>query len=171
MNATPRFLSPLERNTEFLATSLDEVYLPCSDSRAIPRSPSQLQWRLDFPRAPRVVLCAPRRNSRIPPQLEKNHEVAPSSRDEALSHCSISREVPHSLLKLGTVLNTLYETQEVPRHTHPHSSGTPIFLAHLNLSPFAPPHLEMRVDSSALSGKESRSSRRTSRGGQSHIET
>ena len=30
MNATLRFLSPLEKNTEFLDTSLDEVYLPCS---------------------------------------------------------------------------------------------------------------------------------------------
>ena len=91
--------------------------------------------------------------------------------DEALSHFRVSRELPCSLLKLETVLDTLYETQEVPRHTRPHSRGTPSFPAHLNLSPFAPPHLEMRVDSSALSGKESRSSRHTSRGGQSHIDT
>ena len=82
-----------------------------------------------------------------------------------------SREITRSLLKIYTVLDTLYETQEVPRHTHPHSKGTPIFLAHLNLSPFAPPHLEMRVDSPAFSGKESRRSYCPSRGGRSHSET
>ena len=49
LNATLRSLSPMERNTEFLDTSLDEVYLPCSDSRATPSSPLQLEWRLDFP--------------------------------------------------------------------------------------------------------------------------
>ena len=53
---------------EFLNTSLDEVYLPCSDSRAVPSSPMQLEWRLDFP-------GPTERNTRIPPQLEKNHEV------------------------------------------------------------------------------------------------
>ena len=69
------------------------------------------------------------------------------------------------------VFDTLYETPEVPRHTRPHSRGTPSFPAHLNLSPFAPPHLEMKVDSPALSGKESRRSLCSSRGGRSHIET
>ena len=34
---------------EFLDTRLDEVYVPCSDSRAIPSSPLQLDWRMDFP--------------------------------------------------------------------------------------------------------------------------
>ena len=31
--------------------SLDEVYFPCRDTRAIPSSHSQLEWRLDFPGA------------------------------------------------------------------------------------------------------------------------
>ena len=79
-------------------TSLDEVYLPCSDSRAIPSSHSQCEWRLDFPGVQREAPCVPHRNSRIPLQLEKYHEVSPSSRDEALSHCSISLEIPRSLL-------------------------------------------------------------------------
>ena len=34
----------------------------------------------------------PRRNSRIPPQLEKRHVVPPSSQDEALAPYSVSRE-------------------------------------------------------------------------------
>ena len=56
-------------------------------------------------------------NSRIPPQLEKNHEVPPSSRDEALSHCNVLREIPRSFLNFETVLNTFDATQKVPRHT------------------------------------------------------
>ena len=39
----------MERNTEFLDTSLDEVYFPCTDSIAIPSSPLQLVRILDFP--------------------------------------------------------------------------------------------------------------------------
>ena len=38
-------------------------------------------------------LKAPRRNSRILPQLEKNHVAPPSSQDEALGLYSVSREV------------------------------------------------------------------------------
>ena len=79
-------------------------------------------------------------------QLKKNHESLPSTQDEALSHCSVSREIPRSLLKLETVLNTLHETPEVPRLTRPHSRGTLSFPAHLNLSPFAPPHLDLRLE-------------------------
>jgi hypothetical protein len=49
----------------------------------------------------------------FPPSLEENHGILPSTRDKALSHCSVSREITRSLLKLETVLDTLYETQEV----------------------------------------------------------
>ena len=107
----------------------------------------------------------------FPPSLEENHWILPLTRDEALSHCSVSREITRSLLKLETVLNTLYATPAVFQHTRPHSRGTPISPADLNLSPFAPPHLKMRVDSPALSEKESPHSRHTSRGGRSRIET
>jgi len=48
---------------------------------------------------------------------------------------------------------------------------TSSFLAQLHLSHFYPSDLDKRVDSPALSGKESRLSRRTSGGGRSHIET
>ena len=37
-----------------------------------------------------------RRNSRIPPQLEKNHVVPSSSQHEALARHSVSKEVPRS---------------------------------------------------------------------------
>ena len=47
---------------------------------------------------------------------------------------------------------------------------TPSFLAQLNLSPFAPPDLDMRVDTPAFSGKGSRNSHRTSGRGRSHKE-
>ena len=53
----------------------------------------------------------------------------------------------------------------------PHSRGTLIIWAQLNLSPFAPPHLEMRVDSPASSGKEGQRPCRPSRGGWSQLET
>ena len=41
------------RNMEFLDTTLDEAYLPCSVSRNIPSLTSQLKWRLNFPGATR----------------------------------------------------------------------------------------------------------------------
>ena len=40
-------------------------------------------------------------------------------RNEALSHCSVLREIPQSLLKLETVLDTHYATQEVSLHFVP----------------------------------------------------
>ena len=53
-----------------------------------------------------------RRNSRIPPQLEKRHVVPPSSQDEALAPYSVSREVPRSFLKCETVLAPLMRPQK-----------------------------------------------------------
>ena len=102
-------------------------------------------------------------NSRIPSQLEKTHEVPPSSPDEALSHCSVLREIPHSLLKFETVLDTPDNSKSSPTYRS-HSRGTPNFPAQLILSPFSPPDLDMWVDSPTLSGKGSRPSRRTSEG-------
>jgi len=49
--------------------------------------------------------------------------------------------------------------------------GIPSSRAHFILTSFAPPHLEMRVDSPALSGKEPRHFRSNSRGCQSHLDT
>ena len=111
-NATPRSLLQLERNTEFLDTSLDDVYLPCSDSRAIPSSPFKLEWKIGLPGPTHEEDCIPRRNSRIPPQLEKRYLVPPSSQDEALAPYSVSREVPRSVLKCETVLAPLMRPQK-----------------------------------------------------------
>ena len=105
------------RNMEFLDTTLDEAYLPCSVSRKIPSSISRLEWRLDFPGATREAPRIPCQTSRIPPQLEKNLEVLPSSRDEAIARCRVSREISHSLLKFKMVLDILDATHKVPRHT------------------------------------------------------
>ena len=90
---------------------------PCSVSRAIPSSNSQFEWKLDFPGPVEEEAWIPHRNSRIPPQLKKNHVVHPSSKDEALSRYSVSREVPRSLLKSEKLLGTLDATPKVPRHT------------------------------------------------------
>ena len=51
------------------------------------------------------------------PQLEKNHVVPTAWQDEAPSRCSVLREIPRSLLKFESVLETLDGTQNVPRHT------------------------------------------------------
>ena len=68
------------------------------------------------------------------PQLEKNKEILPSSRDEALFCCGVLREIPPSLLSLERVLDTLDATQEFPRRTRLHSRGTPRFLLQLKKS-------------------------------------
>ena len=59
----------------------------------------------------------------FPPQLHANHEILPCMLEEALLHCSIAKEIPHSLLELESVLYTLYETPEVSPDTRPHSRG------------------------------------------------
>ena len=97
-------------------TSLDEVYLPCSDMKAIPSSPSQLEWKIGLPWAKIVEARIPGHNLRIPPQLEKKHVVPTSSQDEAVACYSVSKEVPCSALKCETVPDTLRATPKVPRH-------------------------------------------------------
>ena len=82
-----------------------------------PQLPLQPECRLDFPGATWEAPWVPRCNSRIPQQLEKDHKVPSSLPDEALSHCSVSREIPRSLLNFETLLDTLDTTQKVPRHT------------------------------------------------------
>ena len=72
------------------------------------------------------------------PQLEKNQEILPSMRDEALFCCGISREIPPALLNLKRVLDTIEATQEVPGHTRLHSRGTLGVLPQLKKSPGSP---------------------------------
>src|SRR5574338_703425 len=104
----------------------------------------------------------PRRNSRIPLQLEKIHVVPPSSQDEALSRYSVSGEVPLEELEFETVLVTLDATHKVPRHPGLPQEEHRSFPATLPLSLFYPPVQIRRVDSPALSGSGSRPSGRTS---------
>src|SRR5574339_239527 len=68
--------------------------------------------RLDFPGPTQEASRIPRRNWRIPPQLEKNHVVPPSSQDEALSRYSVSGEVPREELEVETVLGSLDATPQ-----------------------------------------------------------
>ena len=87
--------------------------MSCGDSIEIPSSPSQLEWKIGLPWANMRGILVPRLNSRIPPQLEKNHEIPLSLQDEALSLYSVSREVPRSIWKVETLLDTLDATQNV----------------------------------------------------------
>ena len=49
MECYPDILVVPEEDHYVLDTSLDEVYLPCSDSRATPSSPSQVKWKVGLP--------------------------------------------------------------------------------------------------------------------------
>ena len=82
--------------------------------------------------------CNSRGTPNFLPQLRKNQEILPSTRDEALSHYGISRENPPSVLCLQRVIDTLEATQEVPRHTRLHSSGTPSVPPQLKKKPGFP---------------------------------
>ena len=132
-------MSVLERKPQVPASAPHEYVGPGTNWKGILRGPSQLAWRLDFPEATQAGSLGPCRNSRGTPssllQLEKNHEILHSMRDEALFHCGVSREIPPSLLSLDRVLDTLDATQEVPRHPHLHSRGTPRVPPQLKKSP------------------------------------
>ena len=115
---------------------------------------------------PRESPCVPHRKLRgTSLQFEKNQEILPSMRVEALIHCSVPREIPPSLLspersltplrKLKKFPDILVCTQEEHRGSRHNSRRAPDF----------PPHLEMRVDLPFSSGKESQRSRHTSRRG------
>ena len=97
---------------EHLGSSLNSRWgpMPCTNWRGIPRAPLQLEWRLDFPEATQVGPWGPCSNWRgtpsFLPQLEKTQEILLSTRDQVPFHCSISREIPPSLLRLETVLET-----------------------------------------------------------------
>ena len=135
-------MSALERKTQVPASARDRVLGPSTNWRGILRDPSQLTWRLDFPEATRGDPCGPRRNSRGTPsfllQLRKNQEILPSTRDEALFCCGVSREIPPSLFSLDRVLGTLDATQEVPLNTHLHWRGIPNVPPQLKKSPVFP---------------------------------
>ena len=89
-------------------------------------------------RVPEVPVVTREEPQSFLPQLEKNQEILPSMRDEALFCCSISREIPPSLLSLQRVLDTLEATQEVPQHTRLHRRGIARVPPQLRKSPLFP---------------------------------
>ena len=135
-------MSALERKSEVPASTRDEDVGPGTVWRGILKGPSQLAWRLDFLEVTQAGPWDPHHNLRGTPifllQLEKNQEILPSSWDEALFHCSISREIPPFFLSLESVLDTLAATQEVPRHTRLYSRGISSVLPQLKKSPVFP---------------------------------
>ena len=71
-------------------------------------------------------------------QLEKNQEIVPSTRVEALFHRGISRKTPPSLLSLERVLATLEATQEEPQVSLLIARVGYIFLFHRENNPGVP---------------------------------
>ena len=162
-------MSALERNPDLPASTPDEDFGPSSDWRGIPRVPLQIAWRMDFPEATGAGPRGSHLNAIGDPifllELKKNQKILPSTRDEALFHCDVSREIPLSLMSLENVLDTLEATQmftNIPISTseeHRRSSHNS------RRAPFFTPHLEMKVHFPASSGKESQHSSHTSGGG------
>ena len=106
----------------------------------------------------------------FPLPLHKNHRILPSSRDEALFRCSVSKEIPSSILEVEREVDNLYEIPEASRDTRPHSRRMLSFLPQPKKSHFIP-------SSTSNEGQfprfiwECQCSRHTSRGGQSQVET
>ena len=72
------------------------------------------------------------------PQLHVTHYILPCTLKVSLLSCSVSKESPPSLLELGRVHDTLYETPEVSPDTRPHSRGTLSFPPQVKKSPVFP---------------------------------
>ena len=86
--------------------------IPYHDSKAMPRSPSPLEGNADLTSlAPQErPLSSPSysvRNPTLTPQLEKNHEIPPSSRDEVLFFLHGLESNPESSLLLHRRLDVL----------------------------------------------------------------
>jgi len=100
---TQGFLPQFNKDLEIPPTVCLGAGFPFSDSRAMPHSCSQLEWRMDFPgvtqEAPLVPHHISRKIPHVAPQLEKNHEILPSSQDEALLFLQGLESNPESSLK------------------------------------------------------------------------
>ena len=87
-------MSELERNPDVPASKRDEVLCPCTDWRGIPRGPSQIEWRLDFPEATRAGVRSPsqlERNSKFPSVTRETPGDSPLNAMRALS-TTVSQE-------------------------------------------------------------------------------
>src|SRR5574340_1145549 len=97
----------LFRSHWLLDTSLDEVYWPCSHSRAIPSFPSQLEWTIGLPWAyTRGILNSPRSEEhtselqspkdlvcRLLLEKKKKHKNRDKTRGRKSEHESICQRV------------------------------------------------------------------------------
>ena len=89
--------------------------------------PSQRKRRNSLyatPEVPQDTSGNLRRTLNYLPQLEKNHEILPSKRDEARFPCRDSRAIPPSSLQLEGRLDSRYATPLVPRDNYHNSRGT-----------------------------------------------
>ena len=98
-------------------------------------------------------------------QLEKNQEILLSMQDEALFWWGILREMKTSLLNIKRVLDTFEATQEVPQNTVTTQEEYGGSHQNSRRSPVSPTPPKRRVRFPASSGKVSRRSCRTSKGG------
>ena len=81
------------------------------------------------------------------------------------SPCNASRAIPKSILILKRRLDSLYETQDVPRDTCRHSTGARVYDHNSKRALCSPPHLKKRTDSPASIGEESQGVPRNVNGG------
>ena len=104
--------------------------------------PSQLKRRLGLPGATRESPLFPHHNLRetphFTPQLEKNHEISPSSQDEALLLMQGLETNPDFLSKLQRRFDSLSATQWPPRDTCRNSRGERSSLLPLQMEPDSP---------------------------------
>ena len=70
--------------------------------------------------------------------MTKKHKILSSTRDEALLHCSVSKDIARSLLELERVFHTLHEIPEVSQDTRPYPRETPSFPPQLKKNPVFP---------------------------------
>ena len=76
-----------------------------------------------FPGPTKEEARDPRRNSRIPPQLEENHVVPMSLQDEPLARYGVSREVPVSVLKCPVKVGNPLQTKQSKRPSYREQEG------------------------------------------------
>ena len=131
----------------------DEALGPCTDWRGIPRGPSQLAWRLDFPEAtredpevpvvtreePQVSCHNSRKSRRFSPQREMRPFSTVAAREKSYLSSYASKGSLTPLMQLKNFPYIPISTREENRGSHNNSRRAPVF----------PLHLEMRISSPA----------------------
>ena len=116
------------------------------------RPPSNLHGDWPFLSPPERVPEVPAVSREHLPKLEKIQEVLPSRRDEAPFRSGVSMLITPNLWNFRRVLHTVAVTQEVPRHTRLHPSGSTRVPPTSRRAPFPPP--SSRVGILSLRGRE-----------------